>query len=87
MTTVIAVYTSDGCVGRCDARCHEAASSDCDCVCGGRLHGVGAANAVAENTRLLDDAALAAGLDGFASRHGLDPGELRIVLAQQELFG
>lgn len=24
MTTVLAVYNSEGCVGRCDANCHDA---------------------------------------------------------------
>lgn len=51
MTTVIAVYNSEGCVGRCDARCHGAKTEACDCICGGRLHGCGVGNALAENTR------------------------------------
>jgi hypothetical protein len=52
MATLIAVYNSDGCVGRCDAKCHEAASPacECDCICGGRNHGVGEKKAV-ENTQ------------------------------------
>ena len=50
MTTLISVHTSDGCVGRCDAKCHEATSPHCDCVCGGMNHGVGHDRAV-ENTR------------------------------------
>ena len=41
MATVIAVYNSEGCVGRCDARCHEAKGFDCKCICGGAFHGVG----------------------------------------------
>jgi len=41
MAMVIAVYNSDGCVGRCDARCHRAKGFDCNCICGGALHGVG----------------------------------------------
>lgn len=50
MTTLIAVYTSDGCVRRCDARCYNAESSTCDCICGGANHGKGL-NQAAENTR------------------------------------
>jgi hypothetical protein len=50
VTTVIAVYNSDGCVGRCDARCHDAEGPDCDCICGGANHGRGYAGAV-ETTR------------------------------------
>lgn len=39
MCTLIAVYNSDGCVGRCDARCHKATTPQCHCICGGRYHG------------------------------------------------
>ena len=86
MTTAIAVYTSEGCVGRCDARCHDAVSRDCDCICGGRLHGVGSENALAENTRLFADDVLAAELEAFAARHGYDPADLRVGFAQEALF-
>jgi hypothetical protein len=41
MTTLIAVYNSEGCVGRCDARCYEAANAKCHCICGGRNHSAG----------------------------------------------
>ena len=41
MTTLIAVHNSEGCVGRCDAKCYEAHEPDCDCICGGGNHGVG----------------------------------------------
>ena len=54
MATLIAVYNSEGCQGRCDARCYEAISSECDCICGGRNHGVGLDQA-ANNTRELAD--------------------------------
>ena len=52
MTTLIAVYNSEGRVGRCDARCYEAAEPDCDCICGGRNHGAGREQAI-DNTREL----------------------------------
>lgn len=42
MTTVLAVYNSEGCVGRCDDRCHSAKHPECTCICGGANHGVGA---------------------------------------------
>jgi hypothetical protein len=54
MATLIAVYNSDGCVGRCDAKCYEAFTSECDCVCGGLNHGAGLFKA-ADNTRDLAD--------------------------------
>lgn len=87
MATAIAVYNSEGCVGRCDARCHEAQSPDCDCICGGRLHGVGASSAIEQNTRdiLGDDVADA--LQAFAKRNGHKASELRLERHddQQEL--
>jgi len=39
VTTILAVYDSEGCRGRCDSRCHFALSAECDCICGGRYHG------------------------------------------------
>lgn len=64
--TLIAVYNSEGCVGRCDAKCYEASSPDCDCVCGGRNHGAGQQRAM-ENTREM-----ALGwVEEYAERHGL----------------
>jgi hypothetical protein len=54
MTTLIAVYNSDGCVFRCDARCYEAVDPECDCICGGRNHGVGRARAVENTAELID---------------------------------
>lgn len=83
MTTAIAAYTSEGCVGRCDARCHDASKPFCDCICGGRLHGVGSANAIRTNTEQLLGAPDVA---AFAEAHGLDAGALRLEFAQGALF-
>jgi hypothetical protein len=52
MTTLIAVFDSDGCRGRCDARCYDATHPGCDCICGGKNHGAGLAQAEA-NTQAL----------------------------------
>ncbi len=52
MTTLIAAYNSDGCVGRCDERCYNAKHPECTCICGGKNHGAGLRKAT-ENTRLL----------------------------------
>jgi hypothetical protein len=49
---LIAIYTSDGCIGRCDAKCYEATTPDCECICGGVNHGAGKSQAVA-NTQAL----------------------------------
>jgi hypothetical protein len=50
--TLIYVGNSDGCVGRCDARCYEATTPDCHCICRGKNHGVGLSQARA-NTEAL----------------------------------
>lgn len=50
MITLIALYTSDGCVGRCDAKCYEAEHDECDCICRGANHGAGKQQAI-DNTR------------------------------------
>lgn len=46
MTTLIAAYSSNGCEGRCDAKCHNATNPECDCICGGMNHGVGVQQAI-----------------------------------------
>jgi hypothetical protein len=43
MATLMALYNSEGCVGRCDATCYNAKHKRCTCICGGRNHGVGKA--------------------------------------------
>jgi hypothetical protein len=50
MATLIAVYNSEGCVGRCDARCYNAIHVRCDCICGGKNHGAGL-NQATDNVR------------------------------------
>jgi hypothetical protein len=50
VATLMAVYNSDGLVGRCDARCYLGHGDSCDCCCGGVNHGVGLERAQ-ENTR------------------------------------
>ena len=41
MATVMSWGNSEGVKGRCDAKCHNATSPVCDCMCGGRYHGSG----------------------------------------------
>ena len=52
--TLISVYNSAGCVGRCDARCYNATQGDCDCICRGKNHGAGQQQAM-ENTREMSE--------------------------------
>lgn len=77
MTTLIAVYNSDGCVGRCDARCYNAKTPECDCICGGKNHGAGLKQA-AENTEQM--------VEGWIERFNADhPGQqLRYLVPKNE---
>lgn len=65
---LIAVYNSDGCIGRCDAKCYNAKTPEhaCDCVCGGRNHGAGIKKAE-ENTRDYADT----WIENYKQRKGL----------------
>ena len=55
MATLIAVYNSEGCVGRCDAKCYDAEHKECNCICGGRNHGQGHAKALANTHQMGAD--------------------------------
>lgn len=83
MTTVYAVYNNDGCVGRCDAKCHEAEGSECRCICGGAMHGVGGAIAQ-DDRKFLTDAEILENTQGLNA-----DGPLRVFRPgrQLELFG
>ena len=83
MTTVFSVHNSDGCVGRCDAKCHEAKEPECHCICGGAFHGVGGAIAQDDRKFLTDNEILAE-----AQKLNKD-GPLRVFRPgrQLELFG
>jgi hypothetical protein len=54
MSTLIAAYNSDGCIGRCDDKCHNAKHPVCNCICKGLNHGVGYAQAIANTVKLVD---------------------------------
>lgn len=82
MSTLIAVYNSDGCVGRCDAKCYNATDAKCDCICGGRNHGAGKQQAM-DNTRQMAESMI-------AEWNQAHPGEelrYRVSAAQQPLPG
>jgi hypothetical protein len=55
MTTLIAYYNSDGCVGRCDAKCYNAKGPKCECICGGANHGVGLKQAETNTKELAEE--------------------------------
>ena len=52
MTTLIAIYTGDGCIGRCDAKCYNAWGPECHCICQGGNHGAGKQEATASTREL-----------------------------------
>ncbi len=74
MATLISVHNSEGCVGRCDAKCHNATLPDCDCVCGGMNHGVGYARACEQTSAMARD-----WIEAYARRKKLEAFECRFV--------
>jgi hypothetical protein len=56
MATLIAAYNSEGCVGRCDAKCYNATGEDCTCtcICGGANHGAGLRQATVNTERMAE---------------------------------
>jgi len=83
VTTIYSVYNSDGCLGRCDAKCHEAKGEECNCICGGVMHGVGSKIALEDRKYLTDEDIL----ENVQDRN-VD-GSLRVYcpVHQLELFG
>lgn len=56
MATLIAAYRMDGtCIGRCDARCYNAQGDQCDCICGGKNHGVGLSVALKNTEEMVEE--------------------------------
>jgi hypothetical protein len=82
MTTLIAVYNSEGCVGRCDARCYDAAEEPCECICQGRNHAAGRQQAI-DNTRELAGSWLE---QARANVQDITSAELAIDAQHQPLF-
>jgi hypothetical protein len=79
--TLIAVYNSEGCVGRCDAKCYEASSPDCDCVCGGMNHGGGQQKAI-DNTRQMCES----WIEEYTEKHNLNSVTWDVPVNQLALF-
>jgi len=62
--TLVSVYNSGGCVGRCDAKCHDAKAAKCACVCGGACHGKGSGT---PELRQVIEKWAGGGFEGFRS--------------------
>lgn len=62
--TLITVGNSEG-ARHCDARCYDAdPTTPCECVCGGRNHGVGLARARAQTAEMAEQILARAKADG-----------------------
>lgn len=54
MTNVLQAHNTAGFARRCNATCYNAKTPTCNCICGGRNHGVGLQQAVANNLGRID---------------------------------
>ncbi len=83
MSCLIYAANSSGCIGKCDANCYNATSPTCDCICGGRNHGVGLKQAQ-ENTREY----ASEWIERYAKEKGIDKKDLTVnqQLYQLSLF-
>jgi hypothetical protein len=83
MTALIAAYTGDGRVGRCDAKCYNAWCPECHCICQGGNHGAGKQEAI-DNTREMAGSWLE---QARASGQGIPRAELVIDTRHEPLSG
>lgn len=82
MTTLIAAYNSEGCIGRCDAKCYNATSPECDCICGGMNHGAGRQKAIANTTEMVET-----WIERYRQTHEVDHFEISKRVIQPALPG
>jgi hypothetical protein len=84
MATLITYGNSEG-TRRCDARCHDATEPNCDCICGGRNHGVGLKQAE-KNTRELAEE----WIDEYCRQNNITRDDFKVVIGdgvkQGDLF-
>jgi len=78
----MAVYNSEGCQGRCDAKCYDAAEEACNCICGGRNHGAGKQQAI-DNTRELAESWLE---QARANGQDITHAQLAVTVTHEPLF-
>lgn len=84
--TLIAVYKNSGdrgsvCVGRCDARCYEAKTPDCDCIYKGANHGAGKERAISNTETMAEQ-----WMKEYETRQQLQRPIWDLPLNQQTLF-
>lgn len=80
MTTLIAAYNSEGCIGRCDAKCYNAECVECDCICGGANHGKGFQKAMQNTTEMAEK-----WIEAYKVEHP-EASEFKVNPIQLELF-
>jgi hypothetical protein len=76
MVTLITFGNSVG-TRRCDARCHDATEPNCDCICGGRNHGVGLEQAERNTRELCDE-----WVNDYCRANNLDPADFRVFVGE-----
>ena len=78
MAVMISVCNNAGHVRRCDAKCYNAVKQKCICVCGGRNHGAGHNQAVANTVNIA--------YEEIRKTCGEDAGELVVRKAAGQLM-
>ena len=58
MCTILVANNNGGPQRRCDARCYNAKGPHCECLCGGKNHGVGIEQALANVAEVAEEAEL-----------------------------
>jgi len=71
VTTILQWGNSEGVKGRCDAKCHNAETDHCDCMCGGRYHGRARDGTLGEAVKRFGEEVIERALDQ-ASQEGLE---------------
>jgi len=81
MTTLLEVHTTSGIVGRCDAKCYNAKHEKCTCVCCGRNHGKGLAQALEQTQDEFER-----WVEMYAQENGLTVTSAVLLPVQMSLF-
>jgi len=73
MGSLIYQHNGQHCTGKCDSNCYNATGPICDCICGGKNHGVGLEQAK-ENTRLYAEEMI----EQYSKANGIDKRDLHV---------
>lgn len=73
---VIRIRNNDGPLGECTAKCYDADGGRCRCVCGGRNHGVGEEQALANALQFAGEWSCEVEVDERAKQQNLWPNDL-----------